>query len=158
MLAQPSRRPLRHPPLGKNLESAFALRALHDFERAVRSLFHSVHQYPRVSAVLPYQTKPRKLPSQLLYRRLRAVQILDVRRMNRRLKRQPPRVHDDAPPASVHILPASYPRSPDSVVCALRLSMTAAPSSGFRPSARRTSALRASWTRFSVPSDFHVRK
>ena len=68
----------------------------------VASFTHSA-SFPAYPPVRPCQTKPRKLPDQLLYHQLRPVQILDVRRMNRRLKRQPPRVHDDLSLASVHI-------------------------------------------------------
>ena len=159
MLAQPRRRPLRHPPTGKNRESSLPLPTPRDLQRAARSLFHPVRQFPRVSSVRPYQIKPRKLPDQLLYHKLRAVPILDIRRMNRHLKRQPPRVHDDVSLAPVHLFARVIPAiPPDSVVCALWLSMIAAPGSGFRPSARRTSARSASWMRFSVPSRFHFRK
>ena len=73
--------------------------------------------------------KSRKLPRQLLYDRLRAVPILNVRGVNRRLKRQPPRIHDDSSLATVHIFDRVIPARPRLCGLRVRLSMTAAPGS-----------------------------
>ena len=62
--------------------------------------------------IRPYRAKPRKPPRQLLYRQLRPTPILDVRGMNRHLKRPPPVSTMTCLLRPFTFLPSSYPRSP----------------------------------------------
>ena len=74
-----------------------------------RAHFTSFPAYPPSAHI---RRRPGKLTRQLLSHQLRPVPILDVRRMNRRLKRQPPHVYDDVSLASVHLFARVIPAIP----------------------------------------------